>query len=113
MSTCIKWAAPCENESSGICGQRRPRSGCTSAQSDQGLRRPFTESLDTFECINGEKMPGSDIAHAWVESESVQFAHARRHFRLALPVSFHHPMNFLIISAPVIPLLGILFTIEP
>ena len=39
--------APCENVSSVICGPRRPRSACTSAQSDKGLRCPLTESLDT------------------------------------------------------------------
>ena len=44
------WATPCENMSSGICGQRRHRSVCTSAQSDrEGLRCPQTESLDTTE----------------------------------------------------------------
>ena len=39
-------------------GQRRPRSDCGDAQSDQGLRCPLTKSLDTRECINGEQMPG-------------------------------------------------------
>ena len=33
----------------GIGGQRMLRSACTSAQSDQGLRCPQTESLDTIE----------------------------------------------------------------
>ena len=47
-----------KNVFSGICGQRRPRSACASAQSDQGHRCPQTESLDTIECINGEQMPG-------------------------------------------------------
>ena len=60
----IKWAALCENISSGICGQRRPRSACASALSDQGLHCPLKESLDTTECINGEQMPGSYFAHA-------------------------------------------------
>ena len=31
---------------------------CNGAQSDQGLRYPLTESLDTTECSNGGKMPG-------------------------------------------------------
>ena len=35
--------------SSGICGQRRPRSACASAQSDQGLHYPLSESLGTIE----------------------------------------------------------------
>ena len=45
-------AAPCENMSSGICGQRRPGSDCADAQSDQGFRCLETESLDTVECFN-------------------------------------------------------------
>ena len=63
-STDLIWTAPCENESSGICGRRRPRSDCTNAQSDQGLRSPLPESLATIECINGERTPGWDLAHA-------------------------------------------------
>ena len=54
MHTFIIWATPYENVSLGICGQLRPRS----AQSDQGLCCPLTESLDSVECINGEQMPG-------------------------------------------------------
>ena len=50
--------------SSGMCGQRRPRSACASAQSDQGLHCPLTESLDTIECMNGEQKPGWYLAHA-------------------------------------------------
>ena len=53
-----------------VCGQRRPRYACASAQSVQGLRHPLTESLDTIECNNGEQMPGWDFAHAWDKSES-------------------------------------------
>ena len=41
------WAAPCENVSSVICGQRRPRPACAEAQADVGLRCPLTELLDT------------------------------------------------------------------
>ena len=41
------WAVPCENLSSGICGQRRPRSDCAFAQSDQGLNCPLEESFAT------------------------------------------------------------------
>ena len=52
------WAAPCEKVSSGICRQQRPRSDCTSAESDQGLYSPLTESLGTTECMNGEQTPG-------------------------------------------------------
>ena len=39
----------------GICGQRRLRSVCASAQSDQGLQCKLKESLDIAECMNGEK----------------------------------------------------------
>ena len=46
----IIWALPCENVSLGICRQRRPRSDCASAQSDQGLRCLLTESLATAGC---------------------------------------------------------------
>ena len=35
--------------SSIICGQRRPRSDCVSAQSDRGFRCSLTESFDTAE----------------------------------------------------------------
>ena len=48
-----KGAAQCKNVYTGICGQRKPRSACASAPSDQGLRCPDTESLDTIECFNG------------------------------------------------------------
>ena len=51
------------NMSSGICEQRRPRSNCASAQADQDLRCPQTESLDTTECFNGEQMHGRGFAH--------------------------------------------------
>ena len=36
----IIWATPCKNVSSGICRQRRPRSDCADAQSDQGHHCP-------------------------------------------------------------------------
>ena len=52
------WAAQCENVPPGICGQRRPRSACASAQSDQGPRWPQTEPMDTAECMTVEQMPG-------------------------------------------------------
>ena len=57
-----KWVAPCENVSSGICGQGRPRLftmnevGKASTQSDQGIHGPLTESLDTTKCINEEQI---------------------------------------------------------
>ena len=36
---------------------------CADAQSDQGFRCPQTESLDTTEYFNGEKMPGLYFVH--------------------------------------------------
>ena len=42
----FNWAAPCEN-----------------AQSDQGLRCPQIELMNTIKCFNGEKMPERDFAH--------------------------------------------------
>ena len=73
LNICV---APCQNVSASICGQRRPRSACASAQADQDLRYPLTESLDAIECNNRKQTPGSDFAHAWNECESVHFAHA-------------------------------------
>ena len=92
---CLKrdvWITPCENVSRRICGQRRPRSACASAQSDQGLRCPLTETSDIIECINEEQMPRWDFAHAWDESESVLFAHGRRHV-FAWRGSFEHVVH--------------------
>ena len=54
------WTESCKNVSYGICGQRRPRS----AQSDQGLHCPLTESLNTTKCMNGKQRPGWYFAHA-------------------------------------------------
>ena len=46
------WAATWKNVCLGIYGQRRPRSACASAQSDQDPRCPPTELLDTTEYMN-------------------------------------------------------------
>ena len=51
------WATPCEFMSSEMCRQRRPRSDCAFAQSDQCLRCPLTESLGNTECISGKQRP--------------------------------------------------------
>ena len=61
LTVTIIWATPCESVSSGMCGQRRPRSACASAQADQGLRCPLTDSLDTTECINREQRPDETL----------------------------------------------------
>ena len=50
--------------SSGICGQRKPRSACAFAQMDQGLHCPLTESLDTIACMNGKQRFELYFAHA-------------------------------------------------
>ena len=53
---CI-WAASTKNVSSSIHRQGKPRS----AQSDDGLRCPLTESLDTLERINGVQCPDKNL----------------------------------------------------
>ena len=59
-----------------------------SAQSDQGLRCPLTESLDTIQCINGE--PELNFVHASGKFESVHFAHAQRNlFSWRSPYNVH------------------------
>ena len=50
------WTAPYENLCLGVCGQRRPRSACAFAQSDQGLCCLLKEPLDHIECIIGVQM---------------------------------------------------------
>ena len=62
MYCSVSWAASCENVSPGICAQRRARSACASAQSDQGLHCPLTESLNTTECMNGAQRTGRNFA---------------------------------------------------
>ena len=53
----VNLAAPSENKSPGMCGQRRSKSDCASAWSDQGPYCPLIESLDTTDCINREQIP--------------------------------------------------------
>ena len=55
----IIWAVPCKNKSSSICGQRRPRSAWTSAQSDQGFCFPLGPLLST------NKIIGHYIMYQW------------------------------------------------
>ena len=61
---CLWWVVPCENVSSGICGQPRPRSTCASAQCDQGLHSPLAETFDGTEYMNGEQRPEWYFTHA-------------------------------------------------
>ena len=63
--------------SSIICGQRRSRSACASAQSDQDLHCPLSESLDTTECMNGEQKLILCACAGW--SEFAHFAYNWRH----------------------------------
>ena len=79
MLVTSKWTAPYENVSSDICEQRRPRSACAYAQSDQGIHFPLTELLDTTECMNGEQMLECHFEHAQGDV-NMHFAHGRRHF---------------------------------
>ena len=84
------WTAPCKNVSSGICGQRRPRSAFASAQSDLNLHCQLTESLDTTEYMNGEQRPGWYFAHAQGDLK-VHVAHFRRHLKKgSLHATFFH-----------------------
>ena len=73
-------AAPCENGSSGICGQRRPRSDCACAQSDQDLHNPLTESLDTSECMNREQDLDETLHMHRMDLNLCILPHARRQF---------------------------------
>ena len=84
------WAAPCESVSSGECGQQGPWSDCASAQSDQGLYCPLSESMDTTECMNGEQRP------RWY------FAQAQDDLNLCSKALFHlkRPSLFKSISCP-------------
>ena len=48
----------------GICGQRRPRSDCASAQSDQSLHCPLTSTLISAFYTAQKRRPGRDCAYA-------------------------------------------------
>ena len=66
--------------SSDICGQQRPKSACVSAQSDQDLPCPLTESLNTTECMNGEQRPGRYFAHVQDDLNLRILCVLKRHF---------------------------------
>ena len=68
----------------GICGQRRSRSECAFAQSDQDLRCPLKESFDSIN-VSVESKCLNETAHARDESEPVHFAHV---FRMHWPIWF-------------------------
>ena len=58
--TISQLAASCKNLFWGICGQRTS-SACPSANSDQGVHCPLTESLDTTEFMNGEHITKTSL----------------------------------------------------
>ena len=67
-----------------ICGQRKRRSACASAQSDQGLFCPVTESLYTTAHMNKEQSKGADdTLRVRTMISSAYFAHVRRYFFFA------------------------------
>ena len=69
----IKWAAPCENVSSGTSMRT------VSAQSDQGLHCPLTESLDTTKCINRDQRPAQYFAQDYL---NLRILHGAAHIGL-------------------------------
>ena len=50
--------------SSGICGQRRPRSACASVQSNKGFHCPLIDLFDTTECRSTHQRHCWEFAHA-------------------------------------------------
>ena len=74
-----------QKEVLGICGQQRPRSACTSAQSGQELYCPLTESLDSTECINGEQRPEWYFAYVQDYPSLCDFHMVEDIFRLTRP----------------------------
>ena len=76
----------------GIYGQRRPRSDCTFAQSDQGLHCPHTKSTDTVKCIDSIATSLIRLFGFAAWSESLPFAYIpNTHFLMArLIVIFHN-----------------------
>ena len=66
-----KWTAPCENVSSRICGQRRPRSAWASAPSEQGIHFSLTESL-TNHRVHYENTPIQIYRKCHLKTEQFQ-----------------------------------------
>ena len=86
----------CENMSSGICGQRRPRSACASARSDQGFHYPLSANriIGYFKMYEWRaKARAGPCACAWW---CLFCACLEAFFRLARPVasiSFRSTLN--------------------
>ena len=74
------WVALCENVSFVICGQRRLRSSCASAQSDRGIHSPLTKSLDTTLMYEWRAKAPMIFYACTGWSESAHFARVQRHF---------------------------------
>ena len=78
-----KWAMRCQNVPLGTCRQWKPLIRLCFAQSDQGLHCLQTESLDTIECMNGDRSSRYTVCMhrmIWMWSEKAHFAQDRRHF---------------------------------
>ena len=69
----------CKNMFLGTYGQQRPRSDCASAQSDQDLPCPLTESLDTTEFLMESKGPDETFQQAQ-DDVKPHFVHAQGKF---------------------------------
>ena len=79
------WASRCESVSSGICGQRRPRSDCASAQSNQDPHCPLTEPLDTTICMSREQGLYGTLQLRRMIQICAFCAYSKTHCRLARP----------------------------
>ena len=67
----VSWATAWQNQQNSICAQRRLRSACASAQSDQNLRCPWVHSYP----LNAQRRLWSDWAHgsfSWFYRASAQ-----------------------------------------
>ena len=84
------WVVQCENESSGIIGQRMPRS----AQSDQSFRCPQTESLGTTDISVESKCPDETLRMCSIASAPIFCALSKTLYRLTWPLlSVSSPLN--------------------
>ena len=73
-----QWLNGCST-SSKTCLRANAVSDDQPVQSDQGLRCPHSESLDTTECFNGEHMTGRDFAYM-PDDVNPYILIVRRHF---------------------------------
>ena len=71
---------PCENVSSGICGQWRPRSACASALSDQDLLLSANWITGYYRMYEWRAKARMILCTCAGWYESLHFAHVQRHF---------------------------------